>query len=637
MSKLTKFSKLFGPGSIGSMKIRNRIVMPAMATNYADDDGRVTDLMIDHYVQRARGGVGLIITEGICPDFPSGKGWKNEAGIDDDKYIPGYKRLTEAVHKHGAKIAMQIHHGGRQAEQAFTGLQPVAPSPIPSSATSDIPKELTMGEIRDLVNRFAQAAARAKECGFDGVEIHGAHGYLIHQFISFLSNKRADDYGGDLANRARFLLEIIAAVRSKVGPGFPLWCRLNTEELGPGSITLEDLQSVAKMAVKAGCDAINVSIYGLRTFSDEAGALVPFAEAVKKATGVPVITVGFLTPEIGDKVLAEGRADFIAMGRELLCDAELPNKAQQGRLDDITPCIQCLQCQYRLSKGQNVQCSVNAILGRDYKYPLQRSSKSKKIIVAGGGPAGMEAARVAALRGHKVTLYDPGVKPGGQLLLAAMPPHKEQIKKFVDYLTNQMRKLNVKIERKPVTIDLVRKLKPDAVIVATGIASPSIPQIPGLEKSKLVFAGEVLSGHSQTGEKVVIIGGGQVGCETAEFLAEKGKKVTIVELLSQLMVNMAPLRMMNMLMRMYGKEIAMLTNTTCEEVSAEGVKVCGKDGQRQTIPADTIVIATGSMPDKKLYDALQGNAAEIYLIGDAVQPRSVFEAVEEGFKAGMDA
>ena len=207
-----------------------------------------------------------------------------------------------------------------------------------------MPRELTTDEIHDLVNRFAQAAARAKECGFDGVEIHGAHGYLIHQFISLLSNKRTDDYGGDLANRARFLLEIIAAVRSKVGTGFPLWCRLNTEELGPGSITLEDLQSVAKMAVKAGCDAINVSIYGLRTFSDEAEALVPFAEAVKKATGVPVITVGFLTPEIGDKVLAEGRADFIAMGRELLCDAELPNKAQQGRLDDITPCIQCQQC-----------------------------------------------------------------------------------------------------------------------------------------------------------------------------------------------------------------------------------------------------------------------------------------------------
>ena len=289
-----------------------------------------------------------------------------------------------------------------------------------------------------------------------------------------------------------------------------------------------------------------------------------------------------------------------------------------------------------VSKGQNVQCSVNATLGRDYKYPLQQAPKSKKIIVAGGGPAGMEAARVAALRGHKVTLYDIGVKPGGQLLLAAMPPHKEQIKKFVDYLTNQMRKLNVKIERKPVTVDMVRKLKPDAVIVATGIASPSIPQIPGLEKSKPVFAGDVLSGRSQTGEKVVIIGGGQVGCETAEFLAEKGKKVTIVEVLPQMMTNVATLRMMNMLMRMYGKAIAMLTDTTCEEVSAEGVKVCSKDGQRQTIPADTIVIATGSKPDKGLYDALQGSSVELYLIGDAVQPRSVFEAVEEGFKAGMD-
>ncbi len=639
MSKQTKFSKLFEPGSIGSMKIRNRIVMSPMATNYADNDGKVTDLMIDHYEQRARGGVGLIITEVICPDFPRGKTIINEAGIDDDKYIPGYRRLTEAVHKHGARIAIQLHHAGREAQQSVTGLQPVAPSPILSPSPTghrDMPRELTADEIHGLVNQFAEAAARAKECGFDGVEIHAAHSYLVNQFISLISNKRTDAYGGDLANRARFLLEIIAAIRSKVGTDFPLWCRINTEELGPGSITLEELQSVAQMAVKAGCDAINVSIYGLRVLPDEAGALVPFAEALKKATDVPVITVGFLTPEVGEKVLAEGRADFIAMGRELLCDAELPNKAQQGRFDEITPCIQCQKCLDRVTKDQNLQCSVNATLGRGYKYPLQQASKSKKIIVAGGGPSGMEAARVAALRGHKVTLYDAGVKPGGQLLIAGIPPHKEQIKKFMDYLTNQVRKLNVKIERKLVTADLVRKLKPDAVIVATGIEAPSVPQIPGLEKIKSVFAGEVLSGRSQTGDKVVIIGGGQVGCETAEFLIEKGKKVTIVEVLPQVMTNVATLRMMNMLMRMYGEQITMLTNTICEEVSAEGVKVCSKDGQRQTIPADTVVIATGSKPDKKLYEALQGSSVELYLIGDAVQPRSVFEAIEEGFKAGMD-
>ncbi len=356
MAKPGKFSKLFEPGTIGNMKIRNRIVMPPMATNYAGDDGRVTELMISHYEQRAGGGVGLIITEGICPDFPRGKGWKNEAGIDDDKYMPGFKHLANAVHAQGAKIAMQIHHAGRQASSSFTGVQPVAPSAIPASPGGEVPRELTLDEINDLVNRFALAAGRARDCGFDGVEIHGAHGYLVNQFISRVSNKRTDSYGGDLAGRARFLMEIIGAVRSKVGSGYPVWCRINTEELGPESITIDELQSVARMAVKAGCDAIHVSLFGANTFVDDAGALVPFAEAVKKEVSVPVIAVGFLTPEVANTVVANRRADFVAMGRQLLCDAQLPNKLQQGNLDDITPCIRCLKCTYSLFKGK--ECSV---------------------------------------------------------------------------------------------------------------------------------------------------------------------------------------------------------------------------------------------------------------------------------------
>jgi 2,4-dienoyl-CoA reductase-like NADH-dependent reductase (Old Yellow Enzyme family)/thioredoxin reductase len=635
MAKPGKFSKLFEPGTIGNMKIRNRIVMPPMATNYAGDDGRVSELMISHYEQRAGGGVGLIITEGICPDFPRGKGWKNEAGIDDDKYMPGFKHLASAVHVQGAKIAMQIHHAGRQANSSFTGVQPVAPSAIPASPGGEVPRELTLDEINDLVNRFALAAGRARDCGFDGVEIHGAHGYLVNQFISRVSNKRTDSYGGDLAGRARFLMEIISAVRGKVGSGYPVWCRINTEELGPESITMDELQSVARMAVKAGCDAIHVSLYGANTFVDDAGALAPFAEAVKKEVSVPVIAVGFLTPEVANTVIANRRADFVAMGRQLLCDAQLPNKLQQGNLDDITPCIRCLKCTFTLFKGKSVQCSVNPTVGREYRYPLSRASSAKKVLVAGGGPAGMEAARIAALRGHKVTLYDANVRLGGQLLVGSVPPHKEQIGKFMDYLADQMSQLKVKVEQKALTEELVQKLKPDAVIVATGIALPVVPPIAGMDKISPVFAVDVITGVAQTGEKVAVIGGGEVGCETAELLADRGKKVTVIEMLPQALASSVPLRKAKLLGRLRQKGVVIMANTTCEDVSPEGLNVRGKDGQRQAVPADTIVIATGSKPDKSLYDALQGKVTGLYLVGDAVAPRSILEAVEEGFKAGV--
>jgi 2,4-dienoyl-CoA reductase-like NADH-dependent reductase (Old Yellow Enzyme family)/thioredoxin reductase len=635
MPDKSEYVKLFEPGSIGRLKIRNRIVMPPMATNYAAADGKVTDLMIAHYEQRAAGGVGLIITEGTCPDFPVGKGWPNEAGIDDDKYIPGFKRLVDAVHKHGAKIAMQLHHAGREARQQFTGKQPVAPSSIPASGTADVPRELTVDEIKALVNCFAIAAARARKCGFDGVEIHGAHGYLIHQFLSLRSNKRTDSYGGDLANRSRFLLEVIGAVRSKVGADYPVWCRINAEEMGPKSISSEDLPAIAKMAEKAGCDAVHVSVYGLRTMTDVAGELLPYAESVKKAVGVPVIAVGFMSPEVGNMALLEGKADFIAMGRRLLCDAEIPNKLMEGRPEDIVPCIQCLQCEWKVHTAEGIQCSVNATLGSEYKYPLARASKAKKILVVGGGPAGMEAARVAALRGHDVTLYDSGSKLGGQLLLAGMPPDKQQIKHLVDYLSTQMRKLNIKVEQKAATAELIQKMDPDAVIVATGAASPLIPDIPGLDKIKSLSVAEVLSGRSQIGKRVVVIGGGLVGCETAEFLAAQGKEVTIIEVLPQILANKPPLLQIKTLLSITGRGIVIKTGATCEKVSTEGVTICTPDGTSQTIPADTVVIATGSKTDRRLYDALQGKVGRIILVGDAVEPRSIFEAVADGFKASM--
>ncbi len=629
------YSKLLEPGSIGTLKIRNRIVMPPMATNFADADGKVTDRMIAHYEQRTRGGVGLIIVEGTCPDFPVGKGWPREAAIDRDECIPGFHTLVEAAHKHGAKIALQIHHGGREAQRSFTGLQPVAPSAIPSSRESDMPRELSVDEIAELVNRFAQAVARARECGFNGVEIHAAHGYLVHQFISQRSNRRTDAYGGSLENRTRFLREIIGAIRGKVGADYPLWCRINAEELGPGSISPEELINVAQMAEKAGCNALHVSVFGLRTITDVAGELLPYAEAVKKAVSIPVIAVGFMSPEIGNQALLEGKADFVSMGRRLLCDADLPEKLKQGRPGDIVPCIQCLQCQNGVANNEGIVCSVNATLGTTITYPLSKASNKKKVLVAGGGPAGMEAARVAALRGHDVTLFDKSEWLGGQLRLAVLPPDKQQIGYFADYLRAQLPKLGVNVENKALTPEIVQKVKPDAVIVATGTASPIIPDIPGLDKVQAVTAADVLTGKSKAGQRVAVIGGGLVGCETAEFLAVQGKQVTIIEILPRILNRIPSLAQTKKFVAITSRGIKIMTKTTCEKVSEEGVTVCLPDSSNKTVPADTVVIATGSKPDRSLYDALQGRVGKLVLIGDAVEPRTVYEAVSEGFKAGI--
>jgi 2,4-dienoyl-CoA reductase-like NADH-dependent reductase (Old Yellow Enzyme family)/thioredoxin reductase len=641
MPNSDEFSKLFEPGYIGRMKIKNRIVMPPMATNYATEDGHVTDLMIHHYEQRAKGGVGLIVVEGTGIDYPGCKGWINEAGIDDDKYIPGLKRLVDAVHREDAKVALQLHHGGREAKQKVAGQQPVAPSPIPAPG-GDAPRELTAAEIETLVDKFAQAAARAKECGFDGVEIHGAHGYLLAEFISSASNKRQDQYGGELANRARFLLEVIRAIRSAVGDDFPVWCRLNGEERGvEGGVTLEETKKVAQMAQDAGCDALHISTYGYGgqatvTFPDKPGGLLPLAEGVKGVVSIPVIAVGSMTPEVAEKALEEGRVDFIAMGRELLCDAELPNKLLKGTLEDIVPCIHCFNCLDKIVvQSKTADCSVNPALGRGPEYGITLVQKPKRVLVAGGGPAGLEVARVAALRGHEVTLYDEGERLGGQMLLACLPPNKERIGDYIDYLTVQMDELDVEVEMgEPVTTDIVKQLNPDALVVATGM-SPAFPEIPGLDKMSPVFAHQVLSDECEVGDSVIMIGGGVVGCETADFLAERGKKVTIIEILPRIAANMILLRRAALLSRLRAKGVVMLSNAHCEEATKAGIVVRTKEGQRETLSAETVVIAAGGRPNNGLYRAFQDKITQTYLIGDAVEPRTILEAVAEGYHIGI--
>jgi len=635
-----QFPKLFQPGRIGSLEIKNRLVMPPMATNYASKDGSITDRQTDYYEERAKGGVGLVIVEISCVDAPVGKGAMRQICIDDDKLIPNLSKLAKAIKRHGARAAIQLHHAGRQTSSQITGHQPVAPSPIPAPE-GEMPRELTSDEIAALIACFAAAAERARKAGFDGVEIHGAHGYLISEFLSPLSNHRQDAYGGSVENRARFLLEVIKSIRGKVGNDYPVWCRLSAVEIGAdGGITVEETQTVARLAEKAGVNAIHVSAHTVGParrppMAQPPGSFVPYAQAVKEVVSVPVITVGRIPPEFAEDVIRDGKADFVSMGRQLLVDPHLPRKAESGELEEIRPCLCCMTCLDSISwRKEGVCCVVNPTLGRERESELKRAKSPKTVVVVGGGPGGMEAARVAALRGHKVVLFDEGKELGGQLLLAAKPPFKDTIKKFRRYLVGQVTKLGVELRlRQKFTPGMLKELKPDVIILAAGVM-PLIPQIPGIQSKKVIQASQVLSG-AETGERVAVIGGELVGCETALFLMERGKKVTIMRRGPELATKVHRLIREPMLARLKYKGASILTGVEYQEITDAGVVIRTATGEKKVIEADTVVLAAGAVPNTELAAALKGKVAQVLAVGDCVEPRSIMEAVQEGYMAGL--
>lgn len=640
-----RLKKLFEPVRIGTMEVRNRIVMPPMATNLATGDGYVTEKIKDYYQKRAEGGTGLIIVEATCVDMRIGKTVVCELGIDNDSFVPGLRELAQAIKSTGARAAIQLHHAGRETKPStLGGLQPVAPSAIPVPGA--VPgfyapaRELTTAEIADVVERFARGAERAKRAGFDAVEIHAASGYLVNQFLSPASNQRKDQYGGSLENRARLLLEIIEAIRGKVGKDYVVWCRLNCREYGVEGITLEDTLAVARMAEAAGVDAIHPSAYGYgiwtgAPFRTEPGILMDMIAGIKRSVRVPVMAVGWIDPVLGEKVLEEGKADLVCFGRSLIVDPELPNKAAAGRLEDIAPCIGCINCVYTVVfEGKLMECSVNPVIGKEREWEIKPAQRRKKVVVVGGGPGGMEAARVAALRSHQVTLYEKQPGLGGQLTSAAVPPHKDVLYGLRNYFATQVKKTGVRLELgKEATPSLIESLSPDVVILATGV-KPLIPDIPSISKIKTVTAEEVLLGSAKVGQRVVVIGGALVGCETADFLAEQGKKVTVTRRGPRMATGMMPLLRAALLARLREKGVTLLPGIKYEEITEKGLVITTKEGQRQLIEADTVVLAAGSSPNQELYQALKGKVPEIHLIGDSLEPRRIREAIAEGFRVG---
>ncbi|MFA4836278.1 MAG: FAD-dependent oxidoreductase [Dehalococcoidia bacterium] len=641
---------LFQPIKIGNMTLKNRIVMAPMGTGYNDPGGYVSERNIAYYAARARGGAGMITVEGACVDYPQGSAGGGFS-IDDDKYIPGLSRLAESIRREGAHACQQLMHAGRYSPARVTGIQAVAPSAIASRYTGEMPRELTTSEVEAIIEKFAEAAARAQEAGFSAIELVGNSGYLISQFMSSVTNKRTDRFGGDAAGRAAFMVEIIKHIREKVGRDFPISCKISVDEFLGVKNTIEDSKIIARKAEEAGASIIHCwagwheAPIPMMPMSVPRGAFVYLAEAIKEVVSIPVTTVGRINdPVLADRIIAEGKADLVAMGRALIADPELPNKAAEGRFDEIRMCIGCCLCLESAihsardgDRESAVMCTVNAEVGKEGERNIKPATKPKNVLIIGGGPAGMEAARVLAIRGHSPVIWERNNGLGGNVNLASIPPHKEEIDNVYRYLSRQMDLLRVKVELgKVVTPKTVLDSGFSEVIIATG-AVPLIPNIPGIDKDNVVLAPEVLKGRS-TGQRVVVIGGGLIGCETAEYLAEKGKKITVVEMLDRIGADIGPASRFFTLERLKKLGIQMRPKSRLVAVTDAGI-IIDHQGQEQSIEADSVVIATGMKADDGLYKSLKTQLSaddkiNLHAIGDCMGARRISDAVREGWQVG---
>lgn len=655
---MIELKQLFSPFSIKGVELKNRIVMPPMTTNFADENGAVTDKMVDYYAARAKGGVGYIVVEAACIE-PAGKLMAFSPGIWDDAMLSGWKKLADACHGHGARVALQIAHAGRQTTPMFTGEPTRGVSPLADPLTGELPVELTPDEIKDLLGKFKEAARRAVEAGYDAVELHMAHGYLLAQFISPHFNRRTDLYGGGLAGRLTFPIEVITAVRGVVGKDYPLQCRLNLEEAVPGGRKLPETLLLLPVLQDAGIDCFHFTtsvfsdlIYAPKLpqwASNIANMGTPLAcyshlaKQAKDVLKVPVIAANRIKdPITAEMVLREGRCDLVSMGRALIADPNLPIKARAGDTDDINPCIGCNEgCVQRLNFSSPITCTVNASVGREKEMEIKPATVKKKVFVAGGGPGGMEAARVAAQRGHDVTLYEKSDRLGGQLNLACMPPTKQELAEMVIWLARQVHQTGAKVKlNTELMLAEVEKEKPDVVIIATG-AGPVHVDIKGAGGSNVVTAWDILSGKAWvpfrldlSPAKIVVVGGGEMGAEVADLLAEGNKTVTILASSEDIALEVNSMLRPTLMSRLAFNGVRIITEARVKEITEDRV-ICERYGREETITGlDAVVLAVGVKPLTGLVEEIKGKVAELHIIGDAKEQRKALDAIAEGAHVG---
>ena len=683
---MAAFERLLEPARIGTVTAKNRLVKTASVMYYGHGNKR----NLYFYEALAKGGAGLIIVEPATIEFPLGMIAPPYFHIESDETIPFYAELAAGIHKYGCPAFLSLLHAGPY-HTSYTGLQPVAPSArTPEEMPVGMmwkmpPRELSVAEIENLVDQFAAGAVRAKEAGFDGIEINASTFHLINSFLSRFWNRRNDAYGGSLERRAKFLTDIITEVRARTGADFPLVALINGAEYGLGDLGLtpEEGTEVARLAEKAGADAIHVRAYGYGDFFNVhfpelvfypeppepfpasldasrhgKGLFIPLAAAIKQAVSVPVVAVGRLDPELGEQVLEQGRADFIGMTRRLIADTELPNMLAAGKADDIRECMGCIEC-LRSSRNfspQGLHCRVNALVGSDHDYELAPAETKKKVLVIGAGPSGMEAARVAAARGHQVTLVDKEPRLGGLVPLAGivMGNAIEDCSALVGYFKRQLDQLGVDVKLSTeVDSVFVERLKPDAIVVAAG-GTAVLPDIPGIDSGNVVKnadlhhmlkqaltvfrSSQALSRLSKiwmpVGKKVAIIGGSLQGCELAEFLLKRGRAVTILDAGETLGNDLVELRKFFLFRWFARKGATLLPGVTFQEITGKGLAVAAKDGAKRTIEADSIIPVLPLAPNTHLFDALQGAAPEIHLVGDCREPHLMLDAIADGARVG---
>jgi 2,4-dienoyl-CoA reductase-like NADH-dependent reductase (Old Yellow Enzyme family)/thioredoxin reductase len=640
-----RLEHLFSSVTINGMILKNRAVMPAMGTGYGNADSTVSDRLVAYLARRAKGGTGLIITE-VCAVDPRGKGFPNEIGAWSDAFIPGLSGLTEAIHREGGKIALQLHHAGRETFKQAAGGTPEAPSAIPSAVLGQPCEEMSLERIAAVIDAFARAAARARKAGFDAVEIHGAHGYLLNQFLSPFSNQRTDEYGGSEENRSRFVLAIIAAVRKAVGPDFPVIIRISADELIRGGYDLAFMQRLAPLLVAAGADAIHCSVgvystpgnLSIASMDTEPGFNLFRARALKEVVAVPVIGVGRINdPELAEKAIVAGDADLISFGRQHLTDPDFIAKTEAGNFEEIRRCVACNQgCIERLSfEMKSATCTFNPACGREYLGAPVPVAESKRLWVIGAGPAGLSAALAAAGRGYAVEIFEKETAPGGQVRSACRPPHKTSYLDWVDWAVRQMEKFRVKTRYgQEMTAEMLGEQKPNAVILAAG-AYPVTPELPGMDGPNVVDARDLLVGKVASAGPAVVLGAGYVGMETADFLIARGIEVALVEMLPSFPVGKHTAHgywLHKRIKEAGGRIILGATVTRIEE----GAVVYRQGDEEKTLSAALVVTAMGAKPDNALEGALQKLAIPYRIAGDAKSPRRLLEAIHEGDRAGRE-
>lgn len=643
---MSSLSALLSPIKIRDLEIPNRAVMPPMGTGLGNPDSTVSDALLAYMRRQARSGAGLLISE-ISAVHPSGIVTPAEIGSWDDSFIPGLTKLAEVMHSGGSKAALQLHHAGRESYYLLKKGKAIGPSATPSLVFGKPPQEMTKEQILEIIDAYGTAAARAQKAGFDAVEIHGAHGYLLTQFLSALSNQRTDEYGGDFTNRARFTVEVVKSIRKNVGDNFPILLRISAEEFIKQGYTVDDVLTIIPTLKEAGVDVIHASVgthgspAGITSAPPEyeIGFNVWRAEKIKKASGLQVIAVGrFNDPRAADAVIAKGDADLVAFGRQHLCDPDYLNKAKEGRYEDIRLCIACNQgcIEREMFEGKSVRCALNPETGQELIYPNSKTETPKKVWVIGAGPAGLIAAHEAKRLGHDVSLFEMEPEAGGNILYACKAPHKEIYLDWIQWQIRQVEKLGVPVQTgTTVTEEMIESEKPEQVILAIG-GEKLTPPIEGIDQPHVCDAWQILGETITPGKKALVVGGGLIGMETACFLAAKGSDVTLIEQLASSPVLKVTSHGYSLHKYLRQKGCLLRFGCSLKNIQADAVTIEVGGEQEALEGFDQVVIAVGMKPRDQLKAYLEKNSIPHTVVGDAVKVRRIMEATEEGAKAAWD-